>query len=225
MDARRNLLTSVSNRVPLRDMLAARELRQAVLAADEKFLVTARAGLQPIEARLRRKPELREDLILDFVRYWRERVESDPFHVMWSAKPDRRFRALELTECRLSASVWRDDSWAEPAFENGVSLTKTVLTMGHGTMSSACTPLVVVSMHALARRYERATDPRQHAVLADLGDCVRSANWYPNSGDYVIDVAGGRWLGSSTTARSDHGGTVELYAVRTFIGPKELALT
>jgi hypothetical protein len=225
MDARRNILTSVSSRVPLAHMLAAREFRKAVLVADGRFLAIAGAGLKPLQDRLRRKPDLREDLIVDFLRYWREQVANDPFHVMWSAKPDRKFRTLEVTECRLSASVWRDDSWAEPAFENGVSLTKTVLTMGHGTLSSAYTPLVVVSMHALARRYERASDARQRAVLADLSDCVRSANWYPHAGDYVIDVDGGRWLGSCTTAQSDHRATVGLYAVRTFLGPKELALT
>jgi hypothetical protein len=130
-------------------------------------------------------------------------------------------------KARCGCTTWsrRYVPFSEQAFENGVSLTKTVLTAGHGTKSSAYTPLVVVSMHALARRYERASDARQQAVLADLGDCARAANWYPQNGDYVIDVDGGRWLGSCTTAQSDHRATVELYAVRTFIGPKELALT
>lgn len=224
----RSILTSVSNRVPLKHLLSARAFRQNLLASDEIFNATARALCQPIRSRLLRKRDLRKDLLIDFLRGWRQRVAEKPFHLAWSAQPDRKYQSVVLTECRLSAPVWQDCSWEQPAFEHGVSICRIQITAGHGEIICNAVPLVVLSQHALARRFERAKDIGEQAVLADIGDCARTDNWYEHQDDYVIDVAGGRWLGSCTSADYDgaNGRTkIICYAVRTFIGPAELTLS
>ena len=86
-----------------------------------------------------------------------------------------------------------------------------------------------VSLHALARRYQRARDNSDAAIRADLAALVRSVDEVEQANsDFAVPTADGQWIGEATDT-DDRGKVKTILAARTFIsnemsqGPAEMA--
>jgi hypothetical protein len=166
----------------------------------------------PLQRRLARKPSFRRDLVEGTVRMWRVRAGNLPFTIVTDIRLDKN--RLMLTTARLTASTWRDDIWANPGLESGISLIRfDLIAAASAGVSIAATPLVVVSLHALARRMQRGAGRDHGSVAHDISACLHAA---ASQADAIEIISGGRWLGSTVPAQIA-AGEARVFACRTFI--------
>ena len=83
------------------------------------------------------------------------------------------------------------------------------------------TTLAHVSLHALARRFQRGLDIREDAIKGDLlalAEAHQGIRGLENGSTILVPVPGGSWR-ANVAAMDDSRGTVNVaLAVRTFIG-------
>jgi hypothetical protein len=146
----------------------------------------------------------RFDYLRDLAAKWR--AQHDPGRLaLLSQFDDGR---LHIAELRISPAKMRFEAgFEEPALSIGLHL----VTMQPPRFREARAIIADVGLHALARRYQRAADHADVAVLADLEALARA--WRGVAGEFRVPTpSGGEWIGAATTVR---GGPV--LAVRTFV--------
>jgi hypothetical protein len=198
--------------IPAEFLGRARQFRNAVLAADAGIAAGLPGLLGPLQERLERKPGLRPAMIADFTRRWPE-VIADRFCLARAASADKN--ALAITELRLAASHLRNSAWDGQEWENGVSIAKLHFTTADGRLRLTATPIASVSLHALARRYQRSPRRDDAAVICDLKALARQ----PPADRVTTNT--GCWHGRVVASRHEVDGEprpLPLLAIRTFIG-------
>jgi hypothetical protein len=203
---------AAERRVPSEFVGRARQFRQAVLAADTAIAAGLPGLLGPLQARLNRKPTLRPAMVVDLIRRWPE-VIPDRYCLARNASVDKN--ALTISEVRIAASHLHNPAWDGQDWEHGISVAKLNSTTGHGQLRLTVTPVASVSLHALARRYQRSIQRDHAAVIRDLKALAR----HPQSGKVFTDT--GCWCGRVVTTRHEVDGEprpLRLLAIRTFIG-------
>jgi hypothetical protein len=208
---------SAPKRVPAEFIGLARQFRRQVLAAD---LVVDRA-LALIARQLGyltgRRRGFRPGYVPDLGATWTRLVPAG-FSFDREVKRDRG--GVMVSELRITGSRWRNDSWRVGAddWEDCVSLTVLAVSTYSGKVKVVIRPLAAVSLHALARRYQRGAG-RADAdivhdlhVIADWQDCADS-----------VAAGTGRWFGGAVPTRDDNQRqAIEVLAVRTFIAADQL---
>jgi hypothetical protein len=125
--------------------------------------------------------------------------------------PDRA--TFSIGETRISCSWINNETWADPDYrEQGLSVCRFTLSLRDGRLCERWTPLAHISLHALARRYERGGADRA-AILVDLADLTVPDD--PSAGQ--IATADGTWLGDSVQTGVAGGGTARAINVRTWV--------
>lgn len=110
----------------------------------------------------------------------------------------QRDRVFRLGECRLSAThITNPTAWGDAA-EPGVSLIMLAMEVHKGSLGIIKRPLVSLSAHALARRFERSLSRDHAAVLRDIGALLDATD----DGDRV-PAGGGYWIGHMITATDE----------------------
>ena len=177
---------------------------------------------QPITARVGRHPgrNVRPEHVTTFVREWQTMPCRFRLHLgMTRTKLVR----VEVFEIRVSATKLRRDDW--PNGEDGESnlaIVNVVVVVGRDGQKYA-TPIStvvshVVSLHALARRYQRCTAWDDADVLRDLS-CLMQVQPLarPDSVPCTISTEFGEWRGEHVSLEGTTYALAPVVAVRTWI--------
>jgi len=200
-----------SEPVPREFVGRARDLRRRLGIADLQVGPGLTQALQPLQRRLDRRATLRADLLTDAERRWREAVPSFGRLVMVAARQDRR--APVFCELRAMAGKFRFESWPT-GYEPGLILVLTLVELQCRALLTRQLNVAVVSLHALARRYQRGQDTTEAAIFSDLADLAPYARTPDALGGtaFALPVHGGAWCGERVVVRDDL-----VLAVRTYL--------
>lgn len=151
--------------VPAEHRGLAREVMRRAEEADGPYIAAVKAIVAPIEARLARKPTVREAMAVDAVRAWS--AIPHPFRLAFSADATKR-GALLVEDVVIGAMIERKSSWTE--WENGVAVILTRLETGGGAGATmTARPIATLSLFALSRWFQRSGT----RLIEDLLDDVR----------------------------------------------------
>jgi hypothetical protein len=183
--------------VPAEALGQARLFRERVLAEDLIAHDAMSAVLVPLRACITKKQRLRPVMITQAVRDWDEWVPTGFLLARelpatkekhwWRGRPRN---TLKISQLRVSASYVTHAAWPDDTKEPGLTLARLTLTAGDGRLTADQRPLATVSMHALARRFERGGGD-EAAILRDLASIV---DFGVTAGDDVR-CATGLWVG------------------------------
>lgn len=207
--------------VPRAFLGLARDLRRRLAAADALVPAALEAALLPLRTRLKRRPTLRADLLIDTERRWRTGLPAFGRLVLTAER--RRGVPPYFCELRAQAGGFRIEDWDEEpgggGFEPGVLLEMILAQpypgVGGGGVDVRQTTIVVVSLHALGRRFQRGTDCSEAAIFADLAALAPFAQKgaLPPKARFALPAAEGWWCGERVWV-----GDRLVLAVRTYLG-------
>lgn len=170
--------------------------------------------------RLRRKPTLRPEHVIDIERRWRAMPCEFRFFAPSYEHPKK---LLRIREMRLSAHTAHASGWEAGEREQGLSvcLVTCEVTKG-GAYTFSNQPLATVALHAVARRFQRGRDRSEAAVLADLFMLAAGLLNVERPDPGVVAIDGGEWRGlmAKTEIQNGDGEVLARHAglaVRTFI--------
>jgi hypothetical protein len=203
-------------RVPAEFLGLARAYRNQVHAADQACAVALRGIITPLRMRLARKPTLREENIVHAGRAWSKFMPA-AFRI-GETRIVRTRREFVIAEDRISVSWLQAARWGER--ERGVSVCRLVVAAHKGDLREDWRPVACVSLHALARRFERGADRRHAALTSDL---ARLLNFEADPcGQVTCDD--GYWLGDLVDLMDETARTArQCRNVRTFVAHEVLA--
>jgi hypothetical protein len=144
----------------------AREFRRRVEAADSVYGVALNKIVRPLEARLARKPKLRDGTMIDVARALQ--AINHPFRFRLSIDTPKRGH-LHIVDWMISTSTDREEGWDD--FEKTTCILKVDITTLGGVRVKT-KPIATISGHALARWFQRSGSRDQAKLLADLTHLV-----------------------------------------------------
>jgi hypothetical protein len=206
------------DRIPAEFLGMARQLRRDVQVADAIFNVAVPKITDALRDRLRvRRPTSKSmsQMARDVVTSWHATIPSR-FRLEFDSAASAR--SVEVVEARVGGSRWSTYGLFED--ERGISVNIVVLRTVARDVSVVIHPVANVSLHALARRFQRGENSSVEAVLRDLGALAE-----PPAGSVdAVATSDGVWLGEITDANDtgQPGRTVRLRSVRSFVGGESL---
>jgi hypothetical protein len=127
-------------------------------------------------------------------RNWRTTVPS--FGRLGDTLIERKNYALSLAEFRLMTGDLNFDHWTNEAREPSIAIELVSIIVSRKRCKLDFETVAIVSLHALARRYERSVYRETDDVLADLTPIVKASDALQQHRSFSIDVDHGCWLGS-----------------------------
>jgi hypothetical protein len=205
-------LTTIERRkVPAEFRGAARVFRDEVKRIDKEMDRALATIAKPLVVRLRRHPRLRHELIAVAVHQYRRTVPVEFRFGEVEVTPDRD--AFEIAEIRATATWINSVEWDSDAIEAGIAVARCTLTMRPTVgLVHIWMPRAVVSMHAIARWFERSGSRDHDRILADLAVLADSAG----DGDHVA-TPGGFWRGEMEVMEGTDKVTARARNVRTWV--------
>jgi hypothetical protein len=119
-----------------------------------------------------------------------------------------------ISDVRLRPVTTADPDWQDGGAELALSVIDNRFQIGGGKMDFQPITLAVVSLHALARRYQRGFTNDDGAILHDLRMIALAAPAFVSGkgGDICIPAGDGNWFGEGATV----GVKVPVLSVRTY---------
>jgi hypothetical protein len=192
----------------------ARALREEVRSEDSPATKRIDTIVRRLYERAKRYPSRsprRADLI-DASRAWRETL---PTGARLALNATVVGRELAVDELRVAAIDFRFQSWSADEFEPALALFHVRLRVAARRCDLEAGIVAAVSIHGLARRYQRGFNTTREAVLNDVA-ALAAVPEVVDTDERVVVVPGGRWVG--TIATLIHGQRTEkILAARTFI--------
>jgi hypothetical protein len=199
--------------VPAEFIGKARAFRMAVAAEHPRAIATIDRIGQPLRAQVRLRQTPTASGLARAAAAWRSQVPAAGRLDLVIKQAASR---LAITETRVGPAEFRFDFWSEGVAETAILITRTTLAVSGGQFKFDTILLASVSLHALARRYQRAFDNSDAAVGADLFALASSLSGAVDAGDeFAVPLGDGRWVGNVTEIE-DRGERVLIAVVRTF---------
>jgi hypothetical protein len=123
---------------------------------------------------------------------------------------------LLVTEFRLFSTTLVLDAWQDRGLEPGILIVKLTVNCLPLTLAHNAEILATFSLHALARRFERARPNSAAAVHADLTAAIPALGELTGL-DMEIPGTGGRWLGRPVDTFDHEKRAIRIGAFRTFL--------
>ena len=169
----------------------------------------------PLVARSKRSPIPRREQLTDVAREW----ACMPAFGLLDTKIELVLgkRSLHIRQLRAGASDFRATGWKMD--EAGVSVIGLMLDIAAHRFSFVMPSLVSVSLHALARRYQRGLEVNDAAIFGDLHTLAKAHLRLASGavGDlFEVEAGGGCWRGNLTDA-STNAGMDRILSARTFL--------
>jgi hypothetical protein len=200
--------------VPPEFLGRARAFRARIGADDAAVGMAINRITAPLLARRRRKATFRPETLIDAERQFQFQV---PAGARLTLKVERDRHGLRIEEFRVAAGEFRFCSWEDDAADADPGVVRVVLeATGWGAVGATANIVASVSLHALARRYQRGFDTSDAAILAELRElAMRHAAIVEAQGDFSMAFDGGSWVGE--VARTEVAQvSCPVLAVRTF---------
>jgi hypothetical protein len=104
---------------------------------------------------------------------------------------------MSIEDTRITATTSKNTDWGD-ASEKSICLVESSLALTKRHAETKATTLAAVSLHALARWYQRALATNDTAIIHDLALVVSAvAVLDPNAGDVLVPSRnGGSWRGA-----------------------------
>jgi hypothetical protein len=195
--------------VPREFIGRARDLLKRLGEADARIEPAVRAVMMPLLRRLDRRPVLRRDMLIDAERRWRNLVPA--FGRLAMEVDGENLRSPCFIELRVVRGVSRRATWPDEGQEPGVLVGWHAVEFDERAMASWFVSLASVSLHALARRYQRGWDTSDTAIFAELAVLAHDFRQAVALPRFAVAVPGGAWVGEPMNA-----GESMVLAVRTF---------
>jgi hypothetical protein len=191
----------------------ARQFRTSVRDEDVAFDNAVRTIAAPLAARLHRHPRLRHEHIAIAAKLYQASVPAT-FRI-GEVEIVRDRKAFAISETRLTSTWMKSSAWEKEYDEPGVAICRHVLAMHVGKLPVRWTAHSIVSLHALARFYERsgARDPAR--LLAELA--VLATAEHSEREVSVATPSDGFWLGEVATMWGPHQKQSPVLAIRTWV--------
>jgi hypothetical protein len=165
-----------------------------------EFLIHA---TKPIRARLDRKPSLRPDHFELLRQAW----DSMPQKYRLANEATGNHKHFRFNEARLFPADVVKETWSE----QGVAIQLNVLNWRSGELQHHVQPLVLVSLHALGRWFERSGSNDADRLLLDLKPLI-----YADQKAKRVPCGSGTWIAELVTADRD-GTSDHVLRIKTFI--------
>jgi hypothetical protein len=165
----------------------ARDLRSRIVAEDSEYDLLVVQLIEPVHDRLRRFPHrsLRPQMLIDLIAHWRY-MPCRNWRIDLDAKLDKA--RASLIEHRLVAGVTRrkdDPAWV--GIEEDLAVIRVELLVDRNRAHLESHSVATFSLHAIARRLQRAQDGSIEALMHDIALAIDAA-----SGDALTAGAGYR---------------------------------
>jgi hypothetical protein len=197
-------------RVPPEYTGRARVFRDRVREADEVMDRVLASIAAPLNARLKRHPRLRHELIAAAVKLYYGLVPAVYRLGTVEVTPSRDDFAVR--EVRVTATWMHSPMWAgADPIEPGVALCNFAFAMRGRKMTETWTPIALISLHALSRWFERTRCVEHGMLLRDLTTLIGAGV----DGDRV-PTPDGCWRGSVGPMFDVHGVRTGARSVRTW---------
>jgi hypothetical protein len=174
----------------------ARALHNRVIASDLAYDKARQLIFKPLYERLRRKPTVRSEMALEILRAFR--AIDTPFRLGDVYTEPRSKGHLFLGDILITAAV-AQGGWSDASYwENNICISLVNLTAGSGDLRMTNDIIITVSMHAIARWYQRTGLRDDARLITDLEALFVSgvaANASSPTDDIRVPVPGGAWLG------------------------------
>jgi hypothetical protein len=185
--------SSTSSHVPGEFIGLGRQFRNVVHAEDRAIDAAVDVIIAPLRERLRKHPRLRAETPLGVVRQWAQSVPS----IFRIGHPRVAHHKTEfvIREHRILSSWLHNDEWNNDERERGVSVCEVTFGVRKRKLIARWSPIANISLHALARWFQRS-GLRDHAALIEalavLVETDESSDRVPTSGGF--------WRGGVTEA-------------------------
>jgi len=196
------------SRVPREFIGRARDLRRRLNEADARIETAVNRVMTPLLRRLDRRPALRPAMLIDAERHWRGIVPA--FGRLEMEVDGNNLRSPCFVELRVVCGESRYADWSDNGLEPGVLVAWYSVEVAERAFESRLVSLASVSLHALARRYQRGQDTTEAAIFADLAALARDFRAV-TSPRFTVAVPGGVWVGESVNVDA-----AQILAVRTY---------
>ena len=195
----------------------ARDLRRRVAREDANFIATINSLIAPIDARLRKFParRMRPKMLSHLIQSWRLMDRSD-FRLNLDVKLERTRCALVERRIAAGRTQFLDRDW--DGEEPDVAVTEISLSIEGNRFNLRSRILCTFSMHAVARRLQRAQDGSDAALLHDM-NVAASIDLSTLSGaglKVVTDEEGGGWRGRVVWMSSNNSEPLPALSIRTW---------
>jgi hypothetical protein len=149
--------------------------------------------MRPLQARRRRSKTFRPADLIDAERQFRALPSAGRLPL----KIERDKHGLKIQELRCAAGKIRFAEWANDASDPDIGIMRIELTaVSWGPAFVAGDLIASLSLHALARRYQRGFDTSDAAILSELrAMAMCHADIVETLGDFAIAGDGGCWVG------------------------------
>lgn len=209
-------------RGPLPSIEATGLARGFIRRAGQEYAATRSMGvlLDRINERTSRHPlrQLRPELLAGFEREYRQQPSQFQLHLEFTRrKSGLTVFEMRLLSCSISDPLWEDEDRYEP----NLSITNILLDINrkhYGKSDYTILTSHIVSLHALARRYERCSDRSDQSVIADLRDLLKEQPLDQDRQPCEIATVRGSWRGQHRKFNDYRGERqINIIAMRTFI--------
>ena len=200
----------------------AHDLRRSIAAEDSEYDLIVVQLIEPVRDRLRRFPHrsLRPQMLIDLIQRW-SYMPCRNWRIGLDAKLDKA-RAT-LIEHRLVAGVMRrkdDPAWVGIEEDLAVIRVELLVNRSSAHLESHC--VATFSLHAIARRLQRAQDGSVEALLHDnINLVVEAASSELTAGaGYRVRThdGGGGWRGRVIKQTGADHVTRPVLSIRTWLG-------
>jgi hypothetical protein len=196
----------------------ARDLRRRVEREDANLIPTINSLIAPIDARLRKFParKMRPQILSHLIQSWRLMDRRD-FRLDLDAKLERTRCALVERRIAAGRTQFLDADW--DGEEPDVAVTEISLSIDGNRFNLRSRILCTFSMHAIARRLQRAQDGSDAALLHDM-NVAASIDPSTLSGGGVkvaTDEEGGGWRGRVVWMSSNNSEPLPALSIRTWM--------
>jgi hypothetical protein len=161
---------------------------------------------------------LRQELLAEFTRSWKAQPSRFRLHLdNYTKRNTLSLFEIRLLPCKINDQAWEDVEQREPNLSISNALL-TINTKHYHKSEITYLPTHIVSLHALARRYERCLDRSDAGVIADVTSLMSLQPLAENHEPVRIDTDSGSWRGMTRMLNlKPNGQKVKVIAIRTFV--------
>jgi hypothetical protein len=192
------MLTQPNDRIPRLYTGRARDLLHQVRDASEQFKLALDAIWFPLKHRFETHHKVRLEMLDAAQRNWRSTVPS--FGRLGDTRIERKNYSLSIAEFRLMTGDLNFDHWTNEAREPSIAIELVSIIVSRKQCKLDFETVAILSLHALARRYERSVYRETDDVLSDLTPIVKASDALLRHRSFSIDVDHGCWCGETVSA-------------------------
>jgi hypothetical protein len=182
---------------------------------------TARVAAMQIAADahaiVRRRPTWRPEHLSGFERQWRQTI---PDEGRIGLEIERSKHTLTIAEFRLARGSYEDIRWSQPIAENAVVLTLHIFRfLTPAALDHKRVAIAILSIHTIARRYQRGFDNSDHALKTDIAELALNAERLldVDAQTFAIRCPSGVWVGATEAISLSNGAEQRVLNVRSFL--------